>query len=77
MSKMEESKKDWKERMEDVQMLNVGEAGGMEIESELERTWKLTQEEIVKSVAVEDARSRSRWKLDGGPYACRYSRNGR
>jgi len=77
MSKMEESKKDWKERMEDVQMLNVGEAGGMEVESELERTWKLTQEEIVKSVGVEDARSRSQWKLDGGPYACRYSRNGR
>jgi U3 small nucleolar RNA-associated protein 7 len=77
LSKMEEGKKNWKERMEDVQMLNVGETGGMEVEGELERTWKVTQKDIVDSVNMEDAKSRAEWKLDGGPYACRYSRNGR
>lgn len=77
LSKMEEGKKDWKERMEDVKMLDIGEIGGLEAEGDLERTWKLTQGEIVKSVGAEDARGRTQWKLDGGPYACRYSRNGR
>lgn len=77
LSRMEEGKKDWKERMEDVQMLNVGEVGGIEAEGELERTWKLTQNEIVASVSAEDARSRSQWKLEGGPYSCRYTKNGR
>jgi len=77
LSQMEQRRKDRKERMEDVQMLNVGEAGGMETEGALERTWKTTQKEIVDNVGMEDARSRADWKLDGGPYACRYSRNGR
>ncbi|KAG8757647.1 Small subunit (SSU) processome component [Serendipita sp. 396] len=77
LSKMEEGKKDWEERMKDVQMLNVGESGGMEAEGELERTWKMTQQDIVNNVGMENARSRAEWKLDGGPYSCRYSRNGR
>ncbi|PVG03888.1 WD40 repeat-like protein [Serendipita vermifera] len=77
LSKMEEGKRDWKERMEDVQMLNVGDAGGMEVEGELERSWKVTQKDIVDNVNMEDAKSRAEWKLDGGPYSCRYSRNGR
>jgi U3 small nucleolar RNA-associated protein 7 len=77
LSQMEEGRKDRTDRMEDVQMLNVGEAGGMEAEGVLERTWKMTQQEIVESVGMEDARSRADWRLDGGPYACRYSRNGR
>lgn len=77
LSQMEHGKKDRKDRMEDVQMLNVGETGGMKVENPLERTWKVTQQEIAENVGVEDARSRADWRLDGGPYACRYSRNGR
>ena len=77
LSQMEEGQKDRKDRMEDVQMLNVGETGGMEAEGALERTWKTTQQEISQNVGLDDAKSRSDWILDGGPYACRYSRNGR
>ncbi|KAG8836192.1 Small subunit (SSU) processome component [Serendipita sp. 399] len=77
LSTMEEAKKNWEERMKDVQMLNVGESGGMEAEGDLERTWKMTQQDIVDNVGIGDAQSRTEWKLDGGPYSCRYSRNGR
>ncbi|CAG7851829.1 U3 small nucleolar RNA-associated protein 7 Short=U3 snoRNA-associated protein 7; AltName: Full=U three protein 7 [Serendipita indica DSM 11827] len=77
LSKMDQGHKEWQEKMKDVEMLNVGESGGLQAEGELERTWKVTQAEIKSAVSLEDAQSRAEWKLDGGPYACRYSRNGR
>ena len=53
------------------------DAGRIEVESEMERTWRLTQNEIVREVGVEAARQQREYKLDGGPYRCRYTRNGR
>ena len=49
----------------------------MEVEGELERTWRIGQNEIVESAGQEAALGRREWKLDGGPYRSRYSRNGR
>lgn len=43
----------------------------------MEKTWRVDQEEIVKSVGEAAAGMRREWVLDGGPYRCRYTRNGR
>ena len=63
--------------LEDAEMLLMDEAGKMEVEGEMERTWRVGQEEIVKGAGQEAARGRREWKLDGGPYKARYTRNGR
>ena len=58
-------------------LLEHEESGIMEAEGELERTWRVGQDEIVESAGQEAAKGRREWKLDGGPYRSRYSRNGR
>lgn len=49
----------------------------MEAEGEMDRTWRVGQKDIVGSTGQEAARGRKEWKLDGGPYRSRYTRNGR
>ncbi|KAH7102845.1 WD40 repeat-like protein [Auriculariales sp. MPI-PUGE-AT-0066] len=63
---------DWQELVVDDEA-----AGGIKTEDPLERTWRISQEEIVKAVGGEAASSRREWKLDGGSYRMRYTRNGR
>lgn len=63
--------------LEDAEMLLVEDAGKMEVEGEMERTWRVGQNEIVQSAGQEAARGRKELKLDGGPYRSRYTRNGR
>ena len=63
--------------LEDAEMLLMGEAGGIEVEGEMERTWRVGQSEIVQSSGQEAAKGRNEYKLDGGPYRSRYTRNGR
>ncbi|KAF8431963.1 BING4CT-domain-containing protein [Boletus edulis BED1] len=58
-------------------MLLVGDAGWMTADNEMERTWRVGQNEIVKGAGMEGAKGRQEWRLDGGPYRSRYSRNGR
>lgn len=58
-------------------LLEHEESGTMEVEGELERTWRVRQDEIVESTGQEAAKGRREWKLDGGPYRSRYTRNGR
>lgn len=50
---------------------------GITVEGDLEKTWRISQDEIVKSVGEENARMRKEVRLDGGPYRVRYTRNGR
>lgn len=50
---------------------------GIQVEGELERTWRVSQDEIVKSVGAESGRLRREVRLDGGSYRVRYTRNGR
>ena len=58
-------------------LLEHEESGTMEVEGELERTWRVGQNEICESAGQEAAKGRREWKLDGGPYRSRYTRNGR
>lgn len=52
--------------------------GLMEVETEMERTWKVGQDEIVQSSAIGVASKAFSLKLDDfGPYAIDYTRNGR
>jgi U3 small nucleolar RNA-associated protein 7 len=64
--------------VEDSAFLLAGkDAGKIEVEGELDRTWRAGQDEIVKSSGQEAAKGRREFNLDGGPYRCRYTRNGR
>jgi len=58
-------------------LLEHEESGIMEAEGELEKTWRVGQDEVVESAGQEAAKGRREWKLDGGPYRSRYTRNGR
>ncbi|KIM42092.1 hypothetical protein M413DRAFT_444560 [Hebeloma cylindrosporum] len=63
--------------VEDAEMLLMDDAGGMQVESEMDRTWRVGQTEIVQSTGQEAAKGRREYKLDSGPYRSRYTRNGR
>ncbi|KZT02780.1 BING4CT-domain-containing protein [Laetiporus sulphureus 93-53] len=63
--------------VKDAELLLTEEAGMMELEEELERTWRIGQDEIAHAAGQEAAKGRKEWKLDGGPYRSRYTRNGR
>lgn len=62
----------------DAEILLEHEAGFLEPEGELERTYKVRQDEIKQSVGIETAKKGFELKLeDLGPYRCDYTRNGR
>jgi U3 small nucleolar RNA-associated protein 7 len=63
--------------LRDMELLLPNEAGKMEVEGNMDRTWRISQDEIVSSIGVEAGRSRKEFALDGGPYRARYTRNGR
>lgn len=63
--------------LKDAELLLTEDSGKMEVEGDLEKTWRVGQDEIVKSAGQEAAKGRNEWRLDGGPYRSRYSRNGR
>ncbi|SCV70400.1 BQ2448_1794 [Microbotryum intermedium] len=59
-------------------LLDRSNQGLIEVENELERTWKVTQEEIVEGSAIGAQGKAFALKLDEfGPYALDYTRNGR
>ena len=65
-------------KAKDAEILHENTAGFLEAETELERTYKIRQDEITRDVAVETAQKRFDLTLDQlGPYLCDYSRNGR
>ena len=62
----------------DTRQLLGGQAGFLEAEGELERTFKVTQHELAQNLDV--AAARQSWSLalgESAPYAVRFSRNGR
>ncbi|KAF7297852.1 WD-REPEATS-REGION domain-containing protein [Mycena chlorophos] len=63
--------------LEDAEMLLVEDTGLMQAEGDLERTWRVSQSEIERGAGHTAAQGRREWKLDGGPYRSRYTRNGR
>ncbi|KAE9387694.1 hypothetical protein BT96DRAFT_968198 [Gymnopus androsaceus JB14] len=60
-----------------IDLLPLEDAGLIQTEGQLERTWRLSQNDIVKQAGGEAARGRIEMKLDGGPYTIRYTKNGR
>jgi U3 small nucleolar RNA-associated protein 7 len=66
-----------KNLLRDAELLLPEEAGKMEAEGDMDRTWRISQDEIVRSIGVEAGRGRKEFALDGGPYRARYTRNGR
>lgn len=62
----------------DAEILLENTGGFLEAETELERTYKVRQDDITRDVAVETAQKRFDLTLDAlGPYSFDYTRNGR
>lgn len=61
----------------DAEILLENEEGYLQPENELERTYKVRQEEIRNAVGVQQAKKVIEFKLDMGPYVADYTRNGR
>lgn len=66
-----------KELLRDAELLLTNDAGTIRVENDLERTWRVGQDDIAASAGQEAAKGRQEWRLDGGPYRSRYTRNGR
>lgn len=65
-------------RAKDAEILHENTGGFLEPETELERTYKVRQDEILADVPIETAKKGFELKLDAlGPYVCDYTRNGR
>lgn len=65
-------------KAKDAEILLENTSGFLETEGEMERTYKVRQDEIVSDIGVATAQKRFDLKLDAlGPYICDYSRNGR
>ncbi|KAK5136008.1 hypothetical protein LTR08_004262 [Meristemomyces frigidus] len=75
---LEDRNKDAALKAKDAEILLENQSGFLEPEAELERTYKVRQDEIRGDVAVETAKKGFELKLDGlGPYTADYTRNGR
>lgn len=79
LKSLESKYKDAVLKAHDAEILLEHESGFLEPEDELERTYKVRQDEVKGSVAVETARKGFEIRLRGGlgPYGCDYTRNGR
>ncbi|KAI4177411.1 MAG: hypothetical protein LQ343_000392 [Gyalolechia ehrenbergii] len=65
-------------KAKDAEILLENESGFLEPEGELERTYKIRQEDLKPDLAVETAKNSFELKLeDLGPYVVDYTRNGR
>ncbi|KAI1007591.1 putative U3 small nucleolar RNA-associated protein 7 [Podosphaera aphanis] len=65
-------------RAKDAEILLENEAGFLEPENSLEKTYRVRQDEIQAEVAIGVAKHKFELKLDTlGPYTCNYTRNGR
>ena len=61
----------------DAEILLENEEGFLQAEGELERTYKVRQDEIKGAVGIAQAKKAIDFKLDMGPYYSDYTRNGR
>jgi U3 small nucleolar RNA-associated protein 7 len=65
-------------KAKDAEILLENSSGFLEPENELERTYKIRQDEIKQDIPIETAKRGFELKLDTlGPYVCDYTRNGR
>ena len=61
----------------DAEILLENQEGFLQPESELERTYKVRQDDITEAVGVQQAKKSFELKLDLGPYTANYSRTGK
>jgi U3 small nucleolar RNA-associated protein 7 len=65
-------------KAKEAEILLENTSGFLEAETELERTYRVRQDEIQSEVGIDVAQKKFELKLDAlGPYVCEYSRNGR
>lgn len=75
---LESKYKDAALKAKDAEILLENDGGFLEPEAELERTYKVSQGDIQKDVAVQTAQlAKFHLQLDAGPYVADYTRNGR
>ena len=75
---LENKYKDATIKAKDAEILLENESGYLEPEGELEKTYKVRQDELRQDVAIETAKKAFELKLEGlGPYVTDYTRNGR
>lgn len=78
LKRLEHKYQDATVKVKDAEILLENTGGFLEPEGELERTFKVRQDDIAANVAVETAQKRFDLKLDQlGPYICDFTRNGR
>lgn len=78
MKKLETKYQSAVTKAKDAEILLENAPGFLEPETELERTYRVRQDEIKSEAAVETAQKGFELKLDDlGPYHCEYTRNGR
>lgn len=78
LKSLEEKYRDATLKARDAEILLENEGGFIEPEAELERTYRVRQEEVRRNVVIETAKKGFELKLDGlGPYVAEYTRNGR
>ncbi|KAI0124955.1 BING4CT domain-containing protein [Xylariales sp. AK1849] len=77
LKSLENRFKDATIKAKDAEILLENTAGFIEPESELERTYKVRQDEIQESSSLETAQKRFELKLAQGPYVFEWSRTGR
>lgn len=77
LKNLENKYKDATMRAKDAEILLENTGGYLEPETELERTYKTTQDDIKRSVPVSTAQMGFELKLEAGPYVSEYTRNGR
>src|SRR6201996_177078 len=61
----------------DAEILYENEEGFLSPETELEKTYKVRQDDILEAVGVQQAGKAVEFRLDLGPYVSDYTRNGR
>ena len=75
---LEQKYKDATLKAKDAEILLENEPGYLEPEGELEKTYKVRQDELRKEIAIETAKKGFELKLETfGPYLVDYTRNGR
>lgn len=78
LKNLEKKYKDATLKAKDAEILLENESGYLEVEGELERTYKVRQDELQQELPIETSRKAFELKLEGlGPYMIDYTRNGR
>jgi U3 small nucleolar RNA-associated protein 7 len=78
LKRLESKYKDAALQAKDAEILLENESGFLEPEEDLERTYKVRQDDLRKEISVETAKKGFELKLEGlGPYTADYTRNGK